>query len=194
MSDRSVLSVLVVEDNPADSRLIVEELADQPDPVAVETNGSIESALDLLAKRRFDCVLVCHDLLAAHEADGLAAFGAAAAPAPVIVLVEYSDAEAMLSTLQAGADDCYRKAGLKGGDLLWSMRLSIARRSGNAVGTRAESELDQFTRVVGPVFDALPVATAAVDPEGAVVLWSRTSEELVGRRGRRQPAPDDLGS
>jgi signal transduction histidine kinase len=123
------LSVLVVEDNPADAALVEEHLAEGPVAVAVSSASRLSEAVDLLARQRFDCVLLD---LGLPDADGVAALEqlrAASLSVPVIVLTGRDDENLGLSTLHHGAQDYLVKGRVDGAALRRAVRYAIERKA-----------------------------------------------------------------
>lgn len=102
----AALKILLVEDNPADVRLLREYLSDSPTlRFELETVGWLSAALQVVAQRRFDLVLVD---LSLPDCRGLATFQRlrqAAPDTPIVVLSGLDDESLAISAVREGAQD-----------------------------------------------------------------------------------------
>jgi diguanylate cyclase (GGDEF)-like protein len=134
--------VLLVEDNPADARL-VGILLDEADPGGFEVSrcGRLEEALALLESGRpgFDVVLLDLSLPDSAGLETVERTRARAAGTPVVVLSGRDDEETALSALRGGAED-YLIKGRGDGELMARViRYAIER-------AKAEAELNYLAR------------------------------------------------
>lgn len=105
MSER-VMRVLLVEDNPADARLIGEMLRNVGERrFELHWVTRLSGALDALRKSKCDVILL--DLVLDDSAglDTLEALRPHAGPVPLIILTSLEDREIAVSALQGGARD-----------------------------------------------------------------------------------------
>jgi len=123
------LSILVVEDNPGDARLLVEHLREaKADDLRTEQVDTLAAALQRLSADRFDLVLLD---LTLPDARGLKTFGAvhAAAPeVPVVVLTGMEDDGLALQAVRDGAQDYLVKGQVDGHRLLQAIRYAVERQ------------------------------------------------------------------
>jgi signal transduction histidine kinase len=132
-----LLSVLVVEDNPADADLVREMLLDA-DPVAagavapsvhhVETLRAGLRAAEGAAEGAFDVVLLDLGLPDASGFEALDAFALRAPQLPSVVLTGARDPALGARALVAGAQDFLVKGEVGGELLLRSLRFAVARQ------------------------------------------------------------------
>ncbi|MCC6860858.1 MAG: response regulator [Bryobacterales bacterium] len=131
--------VLLVEDNPADARLIQEILKDAgaTDFTLVQA-GRLSEALQQLEQERFEVMLL--DLSLPDE-QGLATLVRAHAQAPnlaIVVLTGHNDEQTAIQALRHGAQDYLVKGQVDANTLVRSMRYAIERS--NADRALRESE------------------------------------------------------
>jgi CheY-like chemotaxis protein len=124
------LSVLLVEDNPGDARLIHELLRDNPAlrVVSVET---LASALAHLAQPGMDLVLLDLGLPDSQGLDTVARVVQDHPALPVIVVTGREDDELARATLTSGAEDYLVKGALEPARLIRSIQDAYARKRGN---------------------------------------------------------------
>ena len=123
------VKILLVEDQPADAGLVREMLAvDDAGRFDISHVTSMEAALALLARERFDALLLD---LSLPDAQGLTAVTQLQREAPwlpIVVLSGLSDETIALKAVQAGAQDFLVKGWGEGRTLARALRHAIARK------------------------------------------------------------------
>ena len=129
MSPGSSIDVLIVEDSPADARLTREALGEVDAPTfAVVHVESLADALDHLAERRPDVVLLDLSLPDAHGLEGLRRLQAVYPAVPIVVLTGLDDPATSFATIQAGAEDFLVKGEGDGALMTRAIRYAIERK------------------------------------------------------------------
>jgi CheY-like chemotaxis protein len=112
--EEASVSVLLVEDNPADARLVREYLKEAHSAAFQVTRASrMSEALEKLGEGRFDVILLD---LSLPDCSGLQTFELIAKPArrtPIIVLTGLEEAETEKTLVARGARDYLRKRHLE---------------------------------------------------------------------------------
>ena len=138
------LTVLLVEDNPGDARLIRESLSDvEGNTFDLETADRLATALRRLSAGGIDAVLLD---LALPDSRGRETFSKAKAQAPtvpIIVLTGLGDEALALKMVQAGAQDYVTKIDLKGSVLSRAIRYAIEREKSEQQIRRFNEELEE---------------------------------------------------
>lgn len=143
MIDQRV-SMLLIEDNPGDARLIVELIKE-----AIEFKCSIDVAVTLnegsqkLDERSFDVVLLD---LTLPDSNGLETYRHLSEKhpnAPVIVLTGMDDSEMALAAVKIGAQDYLQKTGLTGELLVKSIVFAIERKRAQIELVKLNDELEE---------------------------------------------------
>ncbi|HWV59005.1 MAG TPA: ATP-binding protein [Longimicrobiales bacterium] len=125
----SPIRILLVEDNPGDTRLIAELLREVRSPQTVlECVERLEAAKRRLAGGGVDCVLLDLSLPDAHGLDTVIQALAAAPDAAIVVLTGLDDEELAVRAVQAGAQDYLVKGQFEPPLLMRSIRHAIERR------------------------------------------------------------------
>ena len=187
-------NVLVVEDNPADVRLLQEALRDVPEHgLTLSPVGSLCQALSSLERNTFDAALLD---LSLPDAEGLEIVFSARAKAPrlpIIVLTGRDDSDLAVSAVRNGAQDYLVKGRLEGHSVVRSIRYAIERRRALDALERSER---QFRALIENSHDLIAVLDAEwrldfVSPSVERIIGHRPSELL---RGSIIPLihPDDL--
>jgi two-component system, sensor histidine kinase and response regulator len=114
------VNALLIEDNPADERLIWELLSDIAAPIKLEKAVSLAEGMSLLSDERFNIDVVLLDL-SLPDSLGIDTFTRLRAHSPrmpIIVLTGFNDEELAIQTVRSGAQD-YLVKGQIDGNLLY---------------------------------------------------------------------------
>jgi len=104
--DESVTRILLVEDNPADVRLVQETLASQSTAkFKVVPADCLGAALERLRTERFDAVLLDMSLPDSRGMDTLSRMRRQTASVPIVVLSGLADETVAKKAVRAGAQD-----------------------------------------------------------------------------------------
>ena len=130
MSRPSITSVLLIEDNPGDARLLREMFNEErAHPIALTRVETMKEAEKHLAEHAVDIILLDQGL---PDANGLAAVRRAYAAAPLVplvVLTGLDDETLAAQALQEGAQDYLIKGQIDTRGLLRALRYAIERKS-----------------------------------------------------------------
>lgn len=101
-----LINILVVEDNPADRRLVAERLSNSRDErFHLIYAERISEALQILSQKKISLILLDLQLPDCRELESLVKIHATANGAPIVVLSEIEDETLALKALQLGAQD-----------------------------------------------------------------------------------------
>jgi signal transduction histidine kinase len=171
MTMKSIKTVLLIEDNPGDARLVRETLSEQgPHNTALIHVGCMSEAETYLAEHSVDVILLDPGL---PDAQGLGAMrrARAAAPAATLVVLTHFDDESLASqALQEGAQDYLVKGQIETRGLLRALRYAVERK-------RLERLKDEFVSTVSH-----ELRTPLTSISGSLAL-------LVGQWGGKLPEP-----
>lgn len=185
------LTVLLVEDNPGDARLIRESLSDvEGNTFDLETADRLATALRRLSAGGIDAVLLD---LALPDSKGRETFSKAKAQAPtvpIIVLTGLGDEALALKMVQEGAQDYVTKIDLKGSVLSRAIRYAIEREKSEQQIRRFNEELEdrvqERTAELKAINEELEAFSASVShdlrgPLHVISGYSVMLEETYGR-------------
>jgi DNA-binding response OmpR family regulator len=119
--------VLLVEDNPADARLIQEMLADAGSGMDIEWVEELCPALHRLSSNATDVVLLDLSLPDSRGLDTFLKVREKTPEVPVVLLTGLDDEQVALQAVQNGAQDYLVKGRVDGDSLLRSIRYAIER-------------------------------------------------------------------
>jgi two-component sensor histidine kinase len=149
------IKALLVEDSPADARMIEELLRrNGARQVVVRRADRVATALDSLNTERPDLLILD---LSLPDSKGLATFRSIhkhAAALPIIVLTGVDDIDLAIETIAEGAADYLLKSDLSGGLLIRVMRYSIERKRIEESLRRTERELEFKNRMAAAFLGA----------------------------------------
>lgn len=130
MMEGEALDILLVDDNPADARLIKEMLVDAaPDNrFSVRCAGRLDEALDAAASFRFDIILLDLMLPDSRGFDTFSSMHGRAGSVPIVVLTGLSDENLAARAVRAGAQDYLVKGQVDTPQLVRAMRFAIERK------------------------------------------------------------------
>jgi diguanylate cyclase (GGDEF)-like protein/PAS domain S-box-containing protein len=178
MSDRpplpSALTVLVVEDNPGDARLVELYLREDPArPFKVVKAARLSEGLAALQAQPIDVVLLDLSLPDSFGMDSLARLRAASPSIPVVVLTGTSDEGLALEALRQGAQD-YLVKGQGDGELVRrAIRYAIGRSAADAALRTSESRFRAL-------FDNAGTGVILSDAGGAYIHCNPAFCSMVG--------------
>lgn len=137
-----LLQVLLVEDSPSDTELLVDTLADDPLKVAVTNAETLEQAVALSGARVFDAVLLDLSLPDSQGLETVVRALAAWPTTPTVVLTGAEDEHLGLEAVRTGAQD-YLVKGLAGGRVIMrALRYAIERKRAEVEILRMNNELE----------------------------------------------------
>ncbi|MBI2954678.1 MAG: response regulator [Chloroflexi bacterium] len=188
MADESV-TVLLVEDNPSDARLVREMLVDvgaaQFELVHVE---QLSDALESLAQESFDVVLLDLSLPDTHGMDTLVQMYTAYPGTPVVVLTGMSDVDLAVKALQEGAQDYLVKSRVDGNSLLRSIRYAVERKRAEeerssllAREAAARTEAEAAHQRVLDILESINDAFVALNHQWRFTYVNREAEKILRR-------------
>lgn len=138
------ITVLLVEDNPADARLIRELLKEaRAESFELESSTRLESAIERLRQGQCDVVLLDLDLPDCTGMQTLTRTQEAGPTLPVVVLTGLDDQRFALEAVRGGAQDYLVKGRFDSQLLVRTMRYAVERKRAEEEVRRLNEELEQ---------------------------------------------------
>jgi MinD-like ATPase involved in chromosome partitioning or flagellar assembly/CheY-like chemotaxis protein len=126
--EHKLINVLLIEDNPGDTRLIQELFKEaKVVPTRLLCADRLSSGLEMLSKGGVDVVLLD---LSLHDSKGLDTFSRVhthAKELPVIVLTGFDDEDLAMQAVQEGAQDYIAKGSVNSQSLIRAVRFAVER-------------------------------------------------------------------
>jgi PAS domain S-box-containing protein len=132
------IKILLIEDNPADARLIKESLRDALDNFHLEWKEGLSSGLAYLAKTDVDAILVDLNLPDSQGLETFTKINEIFSEKPIIVLTGLNDRELAYRAVREGAQDYLVKDEVDGRLLDRCIRYSIERKKSETALREAE--------------------------------------------------------
>jgi PAS domain S-box-containing protein len=170
------LRILLIEDNPADARLVRALLAESPTGRLETTHAeNLTAGLGLLHREVFDAVLLDLSLPDSHGLDTIDQVLRAAPAVPIVVLSGQHDAELALQAVQAGSQD-YLVKNQGGGEVIArAVHYAIQRKHAETELRRARDGLEHR------VTERTAELSAANERLQREILQRRQVEEVLRR-------------
>jgi len=174
MSKKEIRSVLLIEDNPGDARLLVEMLKDERPHETVLTHAeSMSEAEKHLAARSFDIILLDPGLPDARGLDAVRRAHAAAPHTPLVVLTGLDDESLAVQALKEGAQDYLIKGESETRALLRALRYAFERKMMEEA-LFVEKERAEVT------LNCIGDAVACTDIWGNLTFLNAVAQQLTG--------------
>src|SRR3972149_5626398 len=126
------INILMIEDNPGDSRIIQDMLAEAKNiQFAVDWKQTLKGCLDSLAENKYDVILLDLGLPDSPQRSVSFTRVQAAAPAqPIVIMTGLDDDTFAVTTVRRGAQDYLVKGKTDTDTLVRTIRYAIARKLG----------------------------------------------------------------
>ena len=176
-TDSKIIRLLLVEDNPADARVVERHLKDAG--LAQCTCDWVQTAADAaerLQKVEYDLVLLDLGLPDASGLQALRALRAVADLTPIIVLTGSDDYKQGLTAVREGAQDYLEKRRVNAGMLSRIVSYSVERSS-------FHRDLVRATRRYQDLFNNVPVALFTANHDGTLRTANAAFVKLVSSTG-----------
>ena len=189
-----LLSVLLIEDNPGDQRLIKEQLDDiESAEVSLKICACTSEALEVLKSEKFDIIILDPGLPDSSGLDSLKSIRKIDTSIPLIILTINDADETALEAIRGGAQDFLNKNELRPRTLNKSIMYAINRH-------KLEQDLTSSLRMYESAFEQAVVGFSHISSSSVFTrinqkfcdILGYTKNELMGRSINDFTHPDDL--
>ncbi len=179
MEEREEITVLLVEDNPGDARLIQEMFREVPEhKVALVICGSIESAVEELRRTAVDVMLLDLGLPDSQGLDSISNIRFHT-NVPIVVLTGLDDDAVSRQIIQRGAQDYLIKGQVESGPLSRSVKYAVERYRMQLELEHAATELRKTEARLRTIIQKTRSGLIVVDYNGVVQFINPASEEIL---------------
>ncbi|HAM49878.1 MAG TPA: hypothetical protein DCP92_03990 [Nitrospiraceae bacterium] len=168
---KSILKIMLIEDNPGDAELIREVLKDGRSDCILKRADRLSSALRLVEEESFDVILLDLGLPDSNGINALQAIQDKEPKLPVIVLTGLPDEDLPIKAISMGAQD-YLVKGKIDSDLLYrSIRYAIERK-------KMVLELQEALSNVKQLSGLLPICSSCKNIRDDRGYWTRVESYI----------------
>jgi len=160
MKDKAI-NVLLLEDNPGDSRLIRELFADTDNHFNLQCVDFLSKGLKCLVSQNIDAVLLDLGLPDNQGLGAIEYLRAKKSSIPIIVLTGLDDESVAIEAVRRGAQDYLIKGSITGNMLSRVIRYAIERKN---YEEELKRSLEKFTRALNGTVKAMAMAVEIRDP------------------------------
>jgi PAS domain S-box-containing protein len=179
VSRKAISSLLLIEDNLGDARLLREMLnEDQPRRTVLTHVASMAAAVEYLATNSVDLILLDLGLPDAEGVEAVRRAHAAAPRAPLVILTGLDDEELAGRALQEGAQDYLIKGQIDARGLLRALRYAVERN----IMEDALFLAHERTQVT---LDCIAEGVACTDVSGRISFLNAVAERMTGWSSRQ---------
>ena len=174
------ISILLIEDNPGDARLIQEMLGEaRPATFNLERVDRLASGIDHLQRNhQVDVVLTDLGLPDSQGWDTFARVRATVPHVPIIVLTGLDDEATALKAISEGAQDYLVKGQVQGYLLPRAIRYAIERKRSEAERAALLAQLRTQADQVVRILDTIPVGVIMLDGDGRILSINPMAAQL----------------
>lgn len=122
------MNILLIEDNPADARLVREQLKDAPGKFILNTTETLGAGLEFVASKVVDVILLDMNLPDSNGLESLTRLQDRFPRLPVVILTSSNDEALGLEAVKQGAQDYLIKGQVESGLLRRALAYAIERK------------------------------------------------------------------
>ena len=177
-------TILLVEDNPGDARLIRELFRDlQGRSFDILTAESFRQAHERLKEHRVDLALVDLSLPDSHGLDTFRKLAESYPSLPQVLLTGLNDRKTAIRAVREGAQDYLLKGEVDGHVLIRAIDYAIERKRIQVELEAANTRLQKSAEDLHSILNQLHIGTILIGPEGRILHMSVSALRLLGKNG-----------
>ena len=176
------LTILIIEDNPADTRFVKEALAEgNVGAYDLQYADSVSDGLKKISEEDFYIVLLDLSLPDSAGLETITSISEKNKSSPLIILSGTDNLEIAIKSLSMGAQDYLVKGQFDGSGLIRSIRYAIERKKIEADRKLFEETLIKAAKGWRVTFDAMKEAISVTDLEGRIMRANKTMSIMVNK-------------
>jgi len=170
-------SILLIEDNPGDEKLIRTYLSEFQD-INIDSSATLANALSLLQNNNYQAILLDLNLPDSDGVNTLVKILVNFPEYPVVVLTGYDEASLGIISIQAGAQDYLNKQHLSGQLIMHCLRYAMERH-------KLVNRLKQSLREIDRLRGLLPICMDCKKIRDDKGYWSQIDQYISERSNVR---------
>ncbi|MDE0145010.1 MAG: sigma-54 dependent transcriptional regulator [Nitrospira sp.] len=175
-------TILLVEDNPSDARLVQELFGGlQGRSFNVLIAESLQRAHEHLKELRVDVALIDLSLPDSHGLDTFRKFAAEYPAIPQILLTGLDDRDVAIQAVREGAQDYLLKGEVEEHILIQAIDYAIERKRIQVELEAANTRLQKTAEDLHYILNQLHIGTILINPEGRILYMSVSALRLLGK-------------
>lgn len=179
-------TILLLEDNPGDARLIRELFRDVPGRSVTLINAeSLKQAHDRLRETSVDVALVDLSLPDSHGLDTFRKLAESHPSLPQVLLTGLNDREIAIHAVREGAQDYFIKGEVDGPILIRAIDYAIERKRIQAELEAVNAQVQQSADDLHSILNQLHIGTILTNPQGRILHMSVSALRLLGKGEQR---------
>ncbi len=168
------ISLLLVEDNPGDARLLKENLADaETARFEITCVDNLDDAIRNLSEGHFEIVLLDLSLPDSHGLETFTKTFEHSKGVPIVVMSGLSDETVAVRAVQGGAQDYLVKGQADTGIIVRSIHYAIERK-------KSQQSLNDSEEKHRAISQAAMDAIIMLDNDGKIIEWNQAAEGMFG--------------
>ena len=176
------LTILIIEDNPADTRFVKEALAEgNIGAYDLQYADSVSDGLKKISEEDFYIVLLDLSLPDSTGLETITSISEKNKGSPLIILSGTDNLEIAIKSLSMGAQDYLVKGQFDGNVLIRSIRYAVERKNIEADRKLFEETLIKAAKGWRVTFDAMKEAISVTDLEGRIMRANKTMSIMVNK-------------
>jgi two-component system, cell cycle sensor histidine kinase and response regulator CckA len=180
MRRKSIATLLLVEDNPGDARLLREMFEEGSRDTEVTHVESMREAEKYLAQHAVNVVVLDLGLPDTEGLETVRRARAAAPCIPLVVLTSLDDEPLALQALQKGAQDYLVKGQIDTRTLLRALRYAVERKNCEEALIAERKRSEEGWARLAAIHEATPDLVSISDPEGRLLYVNRGGRRMLG--------------
>jgi two-component system, NtrC family, sensor kinase len=176
------IRILVAENDPAFARVLDESLKESGSPCHVEKVSSGQDCLQRLQRKKFDILLLDHDLPDGKGLSWLQRFNALGVGIPTIFVTARGDSRLALEAMGEGVFDYINRSAECAKAFPFVVHRAIEGHSLMLEKVRLQKELIETKNFLESVIEKAGDAISVIDLGGRILHWNEGAERLYGFR------------
>ncbi len=173
--------ILLIEDNPLDTKVIQESLKDVSSKIKLEITDRLSTGMDILDRENFDALLLDLNLPDAMGLEALKRIINFKTDLPIIILTGLADDELGSKAIREGAQDYLFKQSVDTSSLARSIRYAIERKQVEKQLRMNEERIRESQKNLSMILDTIHTGVVIIDKKSHQIVDANSKAvEMIG--------------